>query len=48
MYMLQLDVQLRDPRTQTVIASATSFRPSLQRVAPEKMVEEVLNEIFKP
>jgi hypothetical protein len=47
MYMLQLDVQVRDPGSQVVMASATSYRPSLQRVAPDKMVEEVVNEIFK-
>jgi hypothetical protein len=45
--MLQLDVQVRDPGSQVVMASATSYRPSLQRVAPDKMVEEVVNEIFK-
>ena len=47
MYMIQLDVQVRDPGSQVVMASATSYRPSLQRVAPDKMVEEVVNEIFK-
>jgi hypothetical protein len=47
MYMLQLDVQVREPGSQVAMASATSYRPSLQRVAPDKMVEEVLNEIFK-
>ena len=41
---LQLDVQVREPQSQIVMASATSYRPSLQRVAPAKMVEEVLNE----
>lgn len=47
MYMLQLDIQVRDPQSQMILASATSYRPSLQRVSPDKMVEEVLNEIFK-
>jgi hypothetical protein len=47
MYMLQLDVQIRDPNTSMVLASAQSYRPSLQRTTPAGMVEEVLNEIFK-
>jgi hypothetical protein len=46
-YMLQLDVQIRDPNTSMVLASAQSYRPSLQRTTPAGMVEEVLNEIFK-
>jgi hypothetical protein len=46
MYMLRLDVQVRDPQTRRVLASAQSYRPSLQRRSPENMVNEVLNEIF--
>lgn len=47
MYMLQLEVQVRDPKTQAVVASGKSFRPSLQRKTPEGMVEEVMTAIFK-
>lgn len=46
MYMIQLDIQLRDGESKRVLASAKSVRPSLQRKTPEGMVEEVLNEIF--
>ena len=47
MYMLKLDIQLRDPKTEMVLATAQSYRPSLQRAAPDAMVAEVLDEIFK-
>jgi hypothetical protein len=47
MYMIQLDVQVRSGTTRVVIANGRSFRPSLQRLSPEGMVEEVLQDIFK-
>jgi hypothetical protein len=47
MYMIQLDVQVRDGQTRAVLANGRSFRPSLQRKSPEGMVEEVLLDIFK-
>ncbi|MFA5631130.1 MAG: hypothetical protein WC997_06445 [Porticoccaceae bacterium] len=45
-YMLELKVELRDPRTNYVIASGHSHRTSLKRKSPEGMVKEVLNQIF--
>ena len=47
MYMVQLDVQVRDPQTDMVLASGRSWRPSLQRKTPEGMVQEVLENVFK-
>jgi hypothetical protein len=47
MYMIKLDVQLRDGTSGAVIARAEAVRPSLQRKSPEGMVQEVLGEIFK-
>jgi len=47
MYMLQLNIQLRDPKTGMILASGQSLRPSLQRKSPQEMAAEVLNEIFK-
>lgn len=47
MYMIRLDVQVRDGASRNVLASAQSYRPSLQRKPPEGMVEEVLNQIFE-
>lgn len=45
-YLLSLDAQLRDPTTNTVLAAAQSYRPSLQRVEPRKMVHEVADALF--
>lgn len=47
MYMLELNVQLRDPKTSMALATAKSYRPSLQRKSPPEMAKEVLTEIFK-
>ena len=47
MYMIRLTVQVRDPKTRSIVASAESYRPSLERKSPQDMVTEVLNEIFK-
>jgi hypothetical protein len=47
MYMIRLDVQLRDGKTGAILAYAEVTRPSLQRKSPQGMVEETLGEIFK-
>lgn len=47
MYMIQLNVQVRDGQTRMVLANGQSMRTSLVRKSPEEMVEEVLMEIFK-
>lgn len=47
MYMIELNVQLRDPKTNMALATAKSYRPSLQRKSPPEMAKEVLTEIFK-
>jgi hypothetical protein len=47
MYMLQLSVQVRDPKNRMVLVSGESMRTSLIRKDPEGMVEEVLTEMFK-
>ncbi len=47
MYMIKLDIQVRDGKTGLVLASGESIRPSLQRKSPEGMVEEVLTNTFK-
>jgi len=46
MYMLELRVGIRDPKTNYKFASGYSYRTSLVRKPPEEMVEEVLGEIF--
>lgn len=47
MYMIRLDVQVRDGRTGAILAYGEVMRPSLQRKSPQGMVEETLGEIFK-
>ena len=47
MYMLRLNVQIRDGESGTILASAESYRPSLERLAPEEMVKEVLQAALK-
>ncbi|MEO0796491.1 MAG: hypothetical protein AAFX93_15080 [Verrucomicrobiota bacterium] len=46
MYMTNLKIDIRN-RTGGTVAQAESFRPSLQRISPEAMVDETLDEIFK-
>jgi len=47
MYMIRLTVQIRDGSSRAILASAESYRPSLQRKSPEFMVKEVLEKIFQ-
>lgn len=47
MYMIELNVQVRQPRTEIAIATGHSMRTSLVRKSPPEMVEEVLTDLFK-
>jgi hypothetical protein len=47
MYMIELNVQLRDAKTEMALATGHSLRTSLARKSPAEMVEEVLTEIYK-
>lgn len=46
MYMLELTIQVKDPKTDFVFASGNSFHTSLTRKSPVEMVEEVMTNIF--
>lgn len=46
MYMLELNIDFRDPETNYKFATGRSYRTSLARKSPEEMVEEVLNNMF--
>ena len=46
MYMIELRVVLRDPETDYVLATGTSYRTSLARKTPLEMAREVVGEIF--
>ena len=47
MYLLELTVTIRDPATDFPWASGNSFHTSLTRLSAEKMVDEVITNIFK-
>jgi len=48
MYMMELTVHVREPETGNVLAVGNSMHTSLTRKSPQEMVEEVLNNIFRP
>ncbi len=47
MYMLELDVALRNAASNYPLAVGNSYHTSLSRRSPEEMVKEVLDNIFK-
>jgi hypothetical protein len=47
MYMLELTVTIRDPKTDYPLATGNSFHTSLTRKSPKEMVDEVVDNIFK-
>ncbi len=46
MYMLELTITVREPRTDFPMASGNSYHTSITRKSPEEMVDEVVNNIF--
>lgn len=46
MYMLELTVTIRDPKTDFPLATGNSFHTSLTRLAPKEMVSEVIDNIY--
>jgi len=47
MYMLELTITFRDPKTDVPLGSGNSYHTSLSRKSPQEMVDEVLTNIFK-
>jgi hypothetical protein len=47
MYMLELTIQIRDPKTDYPLATGHSMHTSLTRLSPPAMVDEVLGNIIK-
>lgn len=47
MYMIELTITVRDPKTDFPLATGNSYHTSLTRKSPEAMVGEVLTNIFK-
>ena len=46
MYMKELTITFRDPKTNVPLGSGNSFHGSLTRKSPKEMVDEVLTNIF--
>jgi hypothetical protein len=47
MYMLQLDIQIRNPHTDIPLATGMAMHTSLARRSPSQMVKEVLDAIYE-
>lgn len=47
MYMISLDVQLREPRSEATLAVAKTTRSSLVRKSQQEMVRETLTKLLK-
>jgi hypothetical protein len=46
-YLFNLSIQFRDPKTNILLASAMSNRPSVVRTSPELMAREVLDTMLR-
>lgn len=47
MYMLELTITIRDPKTDFPMATGNSFHTSLTRLSPKEMVNEVVDNIYQ-
>lgn len=47
MYLIELTINLRDPKTGFPMATGNSFHTSLTRKSPPEMVDEVIDNMFK-
>lgn len=47
MYMLELTITIRDPKTDFPLATGNSYHTSLTRLSPAEMVNEVVENIYK-
>ena len=46
MYMLEINIEFRNPDSDFVFASGRSYRTSLVRKSPDEMIDEVLRDMF--
>jgi hypothetical protein len=47
MYMIELTITIRDPKSDFPLATANSYHTSLTRLSPKEMVDEVVDNIYK-
>jgi len=46
-YMIELDIEVSDPRTSKILATLRYFRPSLAGKTPEEMVQTTIDPLFR-
>lgn len=47
MYLLELTITIRDPKTESPLATGNSYHTSLTRKSPQDMASEVVDNIYK-
>jgi hypothetical protein len=47
-YMIQINLEVRDAHTGTLLATGAYFKPSLVGRSPVEMIDAVLDKLFKP
>jgi hypothetical protein len=47
MYLLELTISIREPKTDFPVATGNSMHGSLTRMSPKEMVDEIMGNIFK-
>lgn len=46
-YMIELDIEVSDPRTSKILATVRYFRPAVVGKTPEEMVRAVIDPLFR-
>ncbi len=46
-YMIELDLEVSDPRTSKILATVRYFRPALMEKPPQEMVQTVIDPLFR-
>jgi len=46
-YMLEINIEFRNPESNFMFASGKSYRTSLARKSPEEMIDEVIRDLFQ-
>ena len=46
-YMIELDIEVSDPRTSKILATVRYFRPAVAGKSPEEMVQAVIDPLFR-
>jgi hypothetical protein len=47
LYMIELDIEVSDPRTSKILATVRYFHPAVAGKSPEEMVQTVIDPLFR-